>query len=300
LTELGAAAVPSPRSQLSGILGVLLAAASWGSWSLFLRPTGLPGSVTAPILLLGVFLVSLPLVSRDPTKPTWDRASVALLFAYAASNATNVAAFFSAMSTTSVAVAVLTHSVAPVLVAALAPIVDGTRAPRALPAAFLALAGLVLVLEPWRPEARTGDVALGAMLGLLSAVGYATCVFMLSRLALRIGAVRAMGYHSGIAAVLLLPLALGHLGEIEARDALPLGAAIVLPGVVAGLAFTHGLRVLGSARAAVLALFEPVVACTIGWAVLGEPLGPLAIVGGAMVVGAGALVAGDRSPAKTT
>ncbi len=277
------------------MLGVLLAAASWGSWSVFLRPTGLPGTVTAPLLLVGVFLASLPLLGRDPVRPRWDRASVLWLLAYAACNATNVTTFFSAMSTTSVAVAVLTHSVAPVLVAIAAPFVDGSRAPRAIPAALLAFGGLALVLEPWRPEARTGDVLLGAALGLTSAVAYATCVFMLGRLVERIGAVRAMGYHSAIAALLVLPLAGRAIFDVEARDLVPLGAAVVLPGVIAGLAFVHGLRILGAARTAVLALFEPLVACTLGWAVFGEPLGPLAIVGALMVAGGGALVAGERA-----
>lgn len=283
------------QSRASGVLAVLLAAASWGSWSVFLRPTGLPGTVTAPILLFGVFLASLPLIPRDPAKPTWSRAAVLWLLAYAACNATNVMTFFSAMSTTSVAVAVLTHSVAPVLVAVAAPFVDRTRAPRAVPAALLALSGLVLVLAPWRPEARTGDVMLGAALGLTSAVAYATCVFMLGRVVAHVGAVRAMGYHSAVAALLVLPFAGADLLDVEARDLVPLAAAVVLPGVIAGLAFVHGLRLLGAARTAVLALFEPVVACTIGWAVFGEPLGALAIVGGLMVVGAGALVAGERA-----
>jgi drug/metabolite transporter (DMT)-like permease len=286
------------RRDASGVAGVLLAAASWGSWSLLLRPTGLPGTVTAPILLFGVFLVSLPLTLRDPIAPAWDRTSIALLLAYAVTNATNVVTFFSAMSTTSVAVAVLTHSIAPVLVAVAAPFVDRTRSPRAIPAALLALTGLVLVLAPWRPEARTGNVALGAVLGLVSALAYATTVFLLGRLVPRIGAVRAMGYHSGIAAILVLPFAGHAITDVELRDVLPMTIAIAFPGVFAGLAFVHGLRVLGAARTAVLALLEPVVACTIGWAVFGERLGGLAVVGGAMVIVSAALVSSERATAK--
>ena len=277
------------------MLGVLVAAASWGSWSLFLRPTGLPGVVTAPLLLFGVFAACLPLIPSDPVKPTWDRSAVLWLFAYAACNATNVMTFFSAMSTTSVAVAVLTHSVAPVLVAVAAPFVDGTRSPRAVPAALLALFGLTLVLEPWRPQARTGDVALGAALGLASAFAYASCVFMLNRVVTRIGAVRTMSYHSGIAGLLVLPFAGARFLEVETSDLVPLAGAVALPGVIAGFAFVHGLRILGAARSAVLALLEPVVACAIGWAVFGESLGALAIVGGLLVVASAALVAGERA-----
>ncbi|MFO0682896.1 MAG: DMT family transporter [Sandaracinus sp.] len=285
------------RGRASGVLGVLIAACAWGSWSVFLRPTGLPGSVTAPLLFAGVGVLSIPWALRDPVQARWDRASVLLLLAYTASNATNVVTFFSAMSTTSVAVAVLTHSVAPVLVAVLAPRVDGTKAPRAVPAALVALAGLALVLEPWRPEAWQGEVALGAMLGLTSAFAYAACVFMLGRLVVRLGAARTLSLHSGLAALLVVPFAGRPLLDVESADLVPLAGAVVFPGVLAGLAFSHGLRVLGSARTAVLALLEPVVACAIGWALWGEPLGPLAILGGAMVVAAGAMVAGDRTPA---
>ncbi len=283
------------RGRASGVLGVLVAACAWGSWSVFLRPTGLPGAVTAPLLFAGVGVLSIPWALRDPVSPRWDRTSGLLLAVYTASNATNVVTFFSAMSTTSVAVAVLTHSVAPVLVAVLAPHVDGTRAPRAIPAALTALGGLALVLEPWRPEAWRGDVALGASLGLASAVAYAACVFMLGRLVVRIGAARTLSLHSLLAAAIVVPFAGRGLADVEASDLVPLAGAVLLPGVVAGLAFSHGLRMLGSARTAVIALIEPVVACAIGWALWGEPLGPLAIVGGLMVVGAGAMVAGERA-----
>ncbi len=279
-----------------GVLAVLAAAASWGSWSLFLRPTGLPGTVTSPLLMFGVFMLSLPLLRLEPMRPNWDRRTVAMLLAYAALNATNVASFFQAMSTTSVAVAVLTHSLAPVLVAFFAPFVDGTKSPRAIPAALLAVFGLALVLEPWRPEARTGDVGLGAGLGLLSAFAYASAVFMLSRLVVRIGSVRAMGYHSLLASMMLLPLAgLTGLRQVDGLDLALLAAASVLPGILAGLAFVHGLRAIGAARTAVLSLFEPVVACCIGWLAFGEHLGAPAVVGGAMVLGAGVLVSGTRA-----
>jgi drug/metabolite transporter (DMT)-like permease len=281
----------------TGVLAALAAAGSWGSWSLLLRPTGLPGTVTSPLLLFGVFALSIPLLRRDKTIPTWDRTTVVLLVVYSILNATNVTAFFSAMSTTSVAVAVLTHSVAPVLVSSLAPFVDGTKNPRALPAALLALSGLTLVLEPWRPEARTGDVLVGASLGLLSAVAYASAVFTLSRLAARIGGVRAMGYHSLLASLMLLPLAgAAGLARIDALDVALLTVASIGPGILAGLAFVHALQTIGSARTAVLSLIEPVIACCIGWLVWGERLGVLSVVGGALVLGAGVLVSGSRAP----
>jgi DME family drug/metabolite transporter len=58
--------------------------------------------------------------------------------------------------------------------------------------------------------------------------------------------------------------------------------------------FTVGLLRIGSARAAVLAFMEPIVAVAVGVLVWGEPLRPLAMVGGALVLGAGIQVA--RAP----
>jgi DME family drug/metabolite transporter len=95
---------------------------------------------------------------------------------------------------------------------------------------------------------------------------------------------------------MLLPLAgLSGLRQVDGLDVALLAAASVLPGILAGLAFVHGLRAIGAARTAVLSLFEPVVACCVGWLVFGERLGPLALLGGAMVLGAGALVSGERT-----
>ena len=86
-----------------------------------------------------------------------------------------------------------------------APRIEGTRTRGALPAAIVALTGLVIMLEPWR----TSDVGAftGALLGLASAVCYAANTFVVKRVAARIGPARAMSYHSLAAAVLMLPLA---------------------------------------------------------------------------------------------
>ena len=269
---------------------ILAAAASWGTWSIFLRPTGLAPTVTAPLLLLGVFVFSLPLLRFDGVTPRWDRATWLMLGAYALLDAINVGTFFAAMSVTSVAVAVLTHSVAPVLVALAAPAIAKRPAPRALPAAVLAVGGLVLLLRPWEPEALTGAVALGAGLGLASALAYASLVFVVGRLAPRLGPARTMGYHALGSALLLAPLAISGLHEVELSDVGLLALAALLPGVLAGVAFVRGLEAVGAAKAAVLAFLEPVVACGVGWAVFGEALPPIAWLGAALVLSAGVLV----------
>lgn len=269
---------------------VTLAAASWGTWSLFLRPTGLPATVTSPVIMLTMGLAALPFALRLP-RATWDRRTVGLLLANAGFDALNLITFFAAIHYTTVAIAVLSHYVAPILIALAAPAIDKVDVRGARPAAAVALLGLVIVLEPWA-EPQHG-AALGASLGVLSACCYAGNMFVVRRLAARIGAPRAMSYHSLIAAVAMLPLVFvdGGYAQVAREDLLLLVAGAMTIGAASGVMFAIGLVRIGSARAAVLCFAEPIVAVLVGALVWDEPLHLLALVGGAMVLGAGIHVA---------
>jgi drug/metabolite transporter (DMT)-like permease len=275
---------------------VVIAAAVWGTWSLFLRPAGVSTLVSSPLIFLVMGVVSLPAALRGP-RSTWDRGTVGLLLANAALDGLNVVAFFGAMQCTTVAIAVLTHYLAPILIALVAPRVDGVVTPGARPAAVVALLGLAIILEPWHAPA-AGAVA-GALLGLASAVCYCGNVFAVRRIAARIGPARAQCYHALIAGVAMAPMAIGRTHELTGSGLALLVAGASTIGAAAGVVFSLGLLRIGSARTAVLTFIEPVVAVAVGALVWGEPLHPLAAVGGALVLGAGILVArnaGDPNP----
>src|SRR5688572_25574513 len=127
----------------SGFLMVTLAAASWGTWSLFLRPTGQPPTVTSPIIMAVMGLVTLPLALRLP-RATWDRKTIGLLLANVFFDATNLLTFFAAIDLTTVAIAVLSHYAAPIMIALAAPRIEGVTVRGARPAAAVALLGLVI------------------------------------------------------------------------------------------------------------------------------------------------------------
>jgi drug/metabolite transporter (DMT)-like permease len=213
--------------------------------------------------------------------------TVGLLVANAGFAAGNIVTYFGALRFTTVAVAVLTHYLAPVLVAVAAPWVEGERVRGARLAALVATAGLVLVLEPWAEPIGRGELWLGAGLGAASAFFYAGNVFVARRLEPRIGASATIAYHALIAALLLAPLLVVDSADIDGRalGLLALGAAV--PGALAGVLFVTGLGQIGSSRAAVLAYLEPLVAVVIGWSVWGEALGPPAGAGAVLIVGAG-------------
>lgn len=270
-----------------GLLLVLPAAASWGTWSLFLRPTHLPATVTTPIVFLAMGLVALPFALRGPPV-RWDRTTLGLVVANAAFDAINLVLFFAAMQRTTVAIAVLTHYFAPIFVALAAPRIDGIATRGAGPAAAVAIAGLAIILEPWRSAG--GDALLGALLGTGSAVCFAGNTLTVRKLAMRIGPTRALSYHSLIAGVALFPLAIGQLDAVTpgALALLVSGSATI--GAAAGVVFTIGLTRIGSARAAILTFIEPIVAVALGVIAWGEPLHPTAMFGGALVLGAGVQV----------
>ena len=272
----------------AGILMVTAAAASWGTWSLFLRPTELPSHVTGPLIFAMMAVVGFPFTLREPPAQ-WDRRTVLLLFANAAADALNVLTFFAALEYTTVAIAVLTHYLAPILIALASPRIEGTHARGARPAAVIALTGLVIMLEPWRGA--TDGAWIGALLGAASAVAYATNVFVVRRLAERIGPARVMSYHSVIAAVAMLPFAVSGLATVSADDFVLLAVGSASIGALSGIVFIAGLARIGAARAAVLTYAEPLVAVAVGALVWNEPLRPLAALGGALVLGAGIHVA---------
>jgi drug/metabolite transporter (DMT)-like permease len=212
---------------------------------------------------------------------------VSLLLAYAALDAVNVGLLFAAMDVSTVAIAVLTHYLAPVFVALAAPLLERNRVSGAIPAALVAMAGLIAVLQPWDPARLTGSATTGALLGMGSAVAYAASIFVIRRLAPLIGSATTVSAHSALSALLLLPLAgeaLVHL-DVSAWGRLALGGAIA--GAGASWLFLQGMTKIGPSRAAVLAYVEPLVAISIGALIWHEPLGVSAVLGAALIAGAG-------------
>lgn len=267
---------------------VTIAAASWGTWSLFLRPIHLPAIVTSPIVFLVMGLAALPVALRGP-RTVWDRTTLRLLAANVVVDALNLVAFFGAIEHTTIAIAVLTHYLAPILVALAAPRIDGVVTRGAGRAAAVALGGLAIILEPWRAPA--DGAVIGALLGVGSAICYAGNVFIVRRLVARIGAARTQSYHALLAGVAMAPLAAGHVDQLTPGSLGLLCAGAATIGAASGVVFLVGLARIGSARTAILTFIEPIVAVVVGAVVWDEPLHPIAMLGGVLVLGAGIEVA---------
>jgi drug/metabolite transporter (DMT)-like permease len=103
--------------------------------------------------------------------------------------------------------------------------------------------------------------------------------------------VRSMAYHSIGSAVLLAPFGIAGFAAVELEDVGLLAAGTLVLGALAGIAYLRGLAGIGATRAALLTFCEPVVAVLVGTLVWGEPLRAPALLGAALVIGAGVAVA---------
>jgi drug/metabolite transporter (DMT)-like permease len=287
-----------PPGQKIGYLGVVVAAASWGTWCVFLRqaagPRPLAPQLSALVVLATVFLVTSPFALRATQRQTRvrSRRDWWLLAAFGVSDALNCVLYFSALQTTSVAVAVLTHYAAPLFVALGAPLLLGEpRHPRTLVSALLGVIGLMLLLAPWGvPLAAGPQLLTGTLLGLGSAVFYATSLLFNKRLSASFDASEMLVYHMP-SALILLALLVPHGGWAISDSALTwlvLGA--LGPGALAGVIFMRSLARVPAAHASVLTLIEPVIALLIAALAWGEELQPLGLIGGAAILAAGYLV----------
>jgi drug/metabolite transporter (DMT)-like permease len=293
-----------PQRSALGYALVAAAAGSWGTWPLVLRAAHARGAIAQElvsfVVMAAITIVPLPLLWKDRVRERAPWQAWAGLVWLGIADAANIALFFGAYAKTSVAIAVLTHSLAPLFVAVVSPFLLGETPRRAtFGAVLLALTGLVLLLAPWRATHGAGDFA-GAMLGAGSAVFYASNVIVSKKLAGRFSATELMSFH-GLVALPLLALLVPH----DAWSAASTGAlgivalAGVGPGALSGLLFTWGLRRVPASHASTLTLLEPVGAVLLSVLVLGERVPPLGWLGVLLVLGsAGIVLSGGRGEAK--
>ena len=268
---------------------VALGATLWGCWSLFLRPAGLGGIPSAFVALLTMALPAPFVLRRAGLR---DAGATRALVLVGLADAANCALYFEAVQRGPVAVAVLTHYLAPLLVALAAPLLLRERLSlRALAAGPVTLVGLALLIG----LGREGFSPTTAALGTGSAV-----FFLVLMLATKV-AVRAysplavVSVHAVVSAAALLAV-FGARALPDAWDGrvawVVAGAAVC--GVGGTALFNTGLRGVAASLGSALTYLEPLVASAVGALVWGEALGPWGLVGGLLVLAAGAWVALER------
>ena len=281
------------RRAFGSALRIALAACAWGTWSLFFRPIearyGTSPALETFVIFSMILVVGAPLALRDRPRKRRALSLWCLLGAQGVFDALNALLFFAAMQKTTLAVAVLTHYLAPVLVALAAPFVVSERIqPRTWAVLGLALSGLGVLLEPWRGVG--GGVWWGALLGAGSTVFFTGSLLLAKRLGSAFAPTEIMAWHMPTALLTLL----FFLPTAVLSTPLPAFAPLILaglgPGALAGIVFIRALPFVDASKASILMLLEPVVAVCVGIAAFHEVPRPAGLAGGAMVLSAAYLV----------
>ena len=297
------------RSELRATLLVALSAAGWGTWSLFLRGCGIAPIWQSVLILVVVALVSLPVALRHslarpcPERvraidaPTGTAVLIGLVALLGAFDAGNYYFFFSAIARGPVGIAVLAHYLAPVMVAALAPLVLAEPLSVRTPAALVAsLVGLGMLL--FGAGGIHGDALPAAILGGASAFFYGGNMLTSKRLLRDLSGAELLSFHCFISAALLAllaPFVAGAAPPLTLFLGRPLVGTLLL-GCLCGATFYLGLAKIPAQRAAVLTYFEPLVASLVGVFVWGEQLGALGVAGAGLILAGGIAVATADDP----
>ncbi|WP_414474337.1 DMT family transporter [Microvirga sp. M2] len=254
------------------------------------------------VLAAGVLIAVTP-ARQAHTEPLRGRDYVLLAAAGLLSVGDMAANHWAAVETT-VANAVLLMNLSPVFVTILAILFLRERPSMGQLAGYgVTVGGAALMtgisFEGWR-------LGLGEGLALLSALLYAAYFLVVKDLRRRVSATRIMLWTSGIAAVVLAPVAIGSSDPLlppAALGWLPI-AAMALGVQIGG----HGLMAyamhgLPASYASTTALARPVLAAGTAWLLFGEAMGPWQMAGAVLVLGGLALAARrppTADPARTS
>ncbi|MFM7426275.1 MAG: DMT family transporter [Elainella sp.] len=275
---------------------MLLAAVLWGTTGVAVRALyGLTQTnaisigffrlaFSAPILLLACWAT----LGRQMFRVR--RADLAVMLLIGGLLAAYQVCYFGAIAQLGVAAATLiTLCTAPVWVALLAALLLQERLTRSvLLAGSLAILGTGLLTNLQASPMPQGNPLLGALLALLSAVGYASVVLCSRRLGGRCHPLQSVTISMTAGALILLPCTMAS-GWVSSYS--PLGWALLLylgavPTALAYCLYFQSMKSLSATVASIFTLFEPLTSAALAWMLFGEQLGPLGLVGALLLLSA--------------
>jgi len=286
----------APPAAASGLyLKLVLVAAIWGGQYSAGRvlAEALPWFTSAALrFVVGAAILVALAYLREGGLPRLDGRRFATMLALAASGVFvfNVC-FFAGLEYVSAGRGALIMALNPVMTALGAWLLFGERMrPLRMLGIALAVAGVVVVITRGELGALTrGAVGLGELLLFGSVLGWVSYTLIGRVVPPGMTALGVTAWAALLGAVMLVACAVFERPWAQIAALPPSGWVAVaylgaLGTVVAFLWFYQGVRGIGPARAAVFLSFVPVFGVVIAALVLGEPVLPSMVVGGALVV----------------
>ncbi len=290
-----------------GVLLIAISAASFGTLGIFARLSYTDGAEPLTVLLLR-FAIAAPVMlvlmvmRRAPFPRGWTLLGLILMGALGYVGQSFC--YFTAVSLASPGLVALLLYLYPALVTLLAALVLRERLTRlSVGVLAVALAGTGLTVGPVAVDVGAGgaEQPLGIVFALAAAVIYAIYILVGSRITPHAGALPS-------ATVIILAAAVVYAGVVAWHGptfpSSPAGwGAIVAVALVSTVlpivTFFAGLARVGPTAAATLSTLEPVVTIALAALVLSDPLTPLQLAGGALILVAAAALALARRESGT-
>lgn len=296
MTPVRSVAPSGSRAGRGGLLSILLAGVLWGTVGVSTRAIFTVSETTALSVAFFRLALSVPVLAVASAVVLGRRGfmvaprDLVLMGAIGLMLAGYQLCYFEAIQRVGVAIAALvTLCMAPVIVAALSTVLLGERPTRRLVlAAGCALLGTTMLVSPSDSASLDETALVGIAMALGSALGYAIITIVSRRIAGAYHPLTPVTIGFAVGALLLLPVLLVDGPRLEYT---PTGWALLVylgavPTAFAYLLFTVGMRTTVATVASLVTLVEPLTAAVLAWLLFDEHLGPLALLGAALLVGA--------------
>lgn len=262
----------------------------FGTIGLFVRNIPLPSGEIAlyravlAALLIGAFL----LVTKQKIEISRIKKELPILILSGVAMGFNWILLFEAYKYTTVSVATLSYYFAPVIVTLLCPILFKEKIGVKQWVCFVMSTLGIVMITGIGDFGQGGSHIKGILFGLGAASLYAT-VILLNKFIKNVDGIHRTFLQFLSAIVVLVPYVLVtdgvNLGKLDLKSLLfILVVGIVHTGITYCLYFSS-LKELPGQKAAILSYIDPLVAVIVSVVVLKEPITPLQIIGGVMILG---------------
>jgi drug/metabolite transporter (DMT)-like permease len=291
-----------------GALFILLSACGFGVMGVFAVWSYRNGATTVTLLAMRFTIAAALLwpylaLTRQPLVVR-DRRKLLGLTLLGAMYVGQALAYFNSIRYIPVGLTSIILFIHPAVVAVLAWLIfkEHMSLPKLL-ALGLALAGVALVIGA--PTGTQTDLLLGIGIALIGVVVYSFYIILSTRIMVGISALTASAYVFTAAAIILLGYGLisgefrpqgvqANGWDIPSNGWLDILGVALLGTVLAITTFFAGLTRLGPSRATIISTLEPIITALTGWLLLGQQLGPLQLLGGALILTAMLLLQARR------
>ncbi len=284
---------PPKRNPKLGYVLAATAATLWalnGSLARFLLDDHMPAARLAELRSLGTFAALAAVIAiTAPGLFKIRRQDLRLFAVFGIVGLAGVTAlYFAAIARLDIGVALTIQYLGPLILLLYLKVIHRRKLPPALwGAAGLAAIGCFFVVGAYHPSSLN---AVGVAAAFGAAITFAVYLFSSEQAGQRYPAATTLVWGFGLSTLFWLiaqPIWTFPLDTLSSGSNAAYAAYVVIGGTLIPFAcMITAVRHLPAARAAVIATLEPVLGAVLAWAIHGEALSPVQIVGGLVVVGA--------------